>query len=138
MALIEINKSPSQRELRWFGIGLLAFAGLVGGLTYWRTGRTGVPAAILGAGAVVTAVYYAVPPLRRWVYLVWMYAAFPIGWVVSHVVLAAVYYLVVTPIGVTMRLLGRDPLDRRFDRSATTYWVPHDPAQSVERYFRQF
>jgi len=138
MAVIEINKNPSQRELRWFGIGLLAFSALVGAIIYWRTGSTGVPRAVLGLGALVTLVYYAVPPLRRWVYLGWMYAAFPIGWVVSHVVLAAVYYLVVTPIGVTMRALGRDPLNRPFDRSAPTYWVPHDPGADVKRYFRQF
>ena len=52
-----------------------------------------------------------------------MCAAFPIGWVVSHALMAAIYYLVITPMAVAMRLLGRDPLDRRFDRDATTYWV---------------
>jgi ABC-type uncharacterized transport system permease subunit len=136
--MIEINRNPSQRELRWFGVGLLAFAAIVAAVIYWRTGSSGAPRSVLGLGTVVTLVYYAVPPLRRWVYLAWMYAAFPIGWVVSHVVLAAVYYLIVTPIGLAMRALGRDPLNRRFDRSATTYWIPHNPGEDVKRYFRQF
>ena len=136
--MIEINKNPSPRELRWFGVGLLAFAALVSALLAWRTGGTTGPRYVLALGALVTLVYYAVPPLRRWVYLAWMYAAFPIGWVVSHVVLAAVYYLVVTPIGLALRAAGRDPLNHQFDRSAPTYWVPHDPGTDVKRYFRQF
>ena len=136
--MIELRRNPSQRELRWFGVGVLAFAGLVGAISYWRTGSTGVPRYVLTLGALVALVYYALPPLRRWVYLGWMYLAFPIGWVVSHVALAAVYYLVVTPIGLAMRLLGRDPLDRRFDRSTTTYWIRHDPGAELKRYFRQF
>jgi len=136
--MIEINKNPSQRDLRWFGAGLLAFAGLVSAMLYWRTGSANVPRYILSLGALTTLLYYAVPPLRRRVYLAWMYAAYPIGWALSHILLAAVYYLVVTPIGFTMRVLGRDPLDRRFDRSAGTYWVPHDPGTDVKRYFRQF
>lgn len=136
--MIEINKNPSHRELRWFGVGLLAFAGLAGAMIHWRWDNASLARYVVGAGVLLTLVYYTVPPLRRWIYLAWMYAAFPIGWVVSHVVLAAIYYLVVTPIGLVMRVLGHDPLHRAFDRSADTYWIPHDPGANVKRYFRQF
>ena len=67
-----------------------------------------------------------------------MYAVYPIGWTVSHLALAVVYYLVVTPIGLLMRLFGRDPMRRKFDPSATTYWQPHESPDEPERYFRQF
>ena len=50
-----------------------------------------------------------------------MFAVFPIGWVVSHLLLGVVYFLVLTPIGLTLRALGRDPLERRFDQSASSY-----------------
>ena len=136
--MIEIKKNPSQRELRWFGVGLLVFSVLVGAIVYRRTGSMAVPRYVFGLGALVTLIYFAVAPLRRWVYLGWMYAAFPIGWVMSHVVLAAVYYLIVTPIGLTMRALGRDPLDRQFDRSTPTYWIPRNTGADVRGYFRQF
>jgi hypothetical protein len=49
-----------------------------------------------------------------------------------------VFYLVFTPVGLVMRLLGRDPLQRRFDREAGTYWVDHVEPRSVEEYFRQY
>jgi len=46
--------------------------------------------------------------------------------------------LVFTPIGLTMRLFGWDPLERRFDPNASTYWVEHKPPASPSRYFQQF
>ena len=44
-------------------------------------------------------------------FLGWMYAAFPIGWTISHLLLLAVYYFVLTPVGLALRLTGRDPVD---------------------------
>ena len=78
------------------------------------------------------------PPVRRWIYVGWIYAAFPIGWTVSHVLIAGIYYLLITPIGLIIRATGRDPLLRKFDRSAPTYWTPHPPPGDVKRYFRQY
>jgi len=137
MAIIEIRKDPSARELRWFGMGILLFALAFATLTWWR-GAPGLARLLLGAGAAVTIAYYAVSPLRRPIYLAWMYAAYPIGWVVSHALLGAVFFLVVTPIGLLVRLFGRDPLNRRRNPAAASYWVPHDPGTKVARYFRQF
>ena len=90
------------------------------------------------AGPVVAAIYYGLPVIRKPVYLAWVYAAFPIGWTVSHLLLAVVYYLVLTPIGLALRLFGRDIVSRRFDRSATTHWIERRPVDDRTRYFRQF
>ena len=68
----------------------------------------------------------------------WMLAAVPIGWTISHLVLGIVFFAVVTPIGLLMRLLGRDPMDRRFDPNAKTYWAQRLPVGATDRYFRQF
>ena len=47
---------------------------------------------------------------------------------VAHpIVLAVIYFAVVTPTGLIMRALGKDPLRLRFDPDATTYWIPRDP-----------
>ena len=138
MALIQINKNPSRRDLAWFGLVLGLFFALVGGLIYWRTGAAQVAAILWVAAAAIVAVYYAVPPARRWIYLGWMYAAFPIGWTISHLILALTYYLVITPIGLAMRLCGYDPMERKLDRQAATYWKPHRQDDDVKRYFRQF
>ncbi len=48
----------------------------------------------------------------RWVYIGWMILAFPIGWTVSQVMLAVMFFGLFTPIGLVFRLIGRDPLHR--------------------------
>jgi hypothetical protein len=53
-------------------------------------------------------------------------------------VMALIFYLVVTPVAVIMRLVGRDPMERTFDRSAKTYWKPRRTDPSSTRYFRQY
>ncbi len=138
MALIEIKRDPSKRELAWFGAIFAMFFAIVGGLVRWKFGAPQAGTVIWLTAAGLTLLYYVLPPLRRPLYLGWMYVAFPIGWVVSHVVLAIVYYLVFTGTSLIMRLLGRDAMQRRFDSDAQTYWIEHRPGEDRARYFRQF
>ena len=139
MALLEINRHPSVRELRRFGVLLAAFVALAGGLVHWRLQAPAAARMVWTAGAALTVIYAAAPPpLRRWVWLGWLYATFPIGWTLSHLVLAATYYGVLSPIGLLLRLFRGDPLDRGLDRSAASYWTPRRPVRDVKRYFRQF
>lgn len=137
MGVIEVNKNPSRRDLMVFGLVLLVFAGIVGALFYWRSHAPGVARAVWIAGAALSAVYFAVPPLRRPIFLGWSYATLPIGFVLSHVILGIVFYVFFTGIGLVMRLVGYDPMQRKPDPAAKSYWSPHDPHTSVERYFRQ-
>jgi hypothetical protein len=62
-------------------------------------------------------------PLNR----AWMKFAALLHAIVSPVVLGAMYYLVITPFGVAMRLCGRDALKRRLDHTAKSYWIRRDP-----------
>jgi hypothetical protein len=109
----------------------------VGALFYWRSHAPGVARAVWIGGAALAAIYFAVPPLRRPIFLGWTYLTFPIGFVLSHVILGIVYYGVFTPAGLILRLVGHDPMQRKMDRSAKSYWAAHDPHKSLERYFRQ-
>ena len=136
--MLRIDRHPTSPQLRTFGRLLAIFVPVFGALVWWRTGRVESGATIWVAGGVLTAVYWLAPPIRRPIYVGWMYAAFPIGWVISHLLMAIIYYVVITPIGMVMRATGRDPLLRRFDRSARTYWAPHEPPGDVGRYFRQY
>lgn len=138
MALLEINRHPTSGELRWFGVLLGVFAALAGGLLHWRfEAAVGARLFWIGGGALV-AIYFAAPPLRRWIYLGWLYGAFPIGWTLSHALLAATYYLVLTPTGLLLRLFRGDPMDRHPNPSETSYWVARRPVRDVRRYLRQF
>jgi hypothetical protein len=138
MALIERRTDPSARDLRWFGAILLAFFGLVGVLVWRATGSLAWPRLIWGAAGVLAVAYYAVKPLRRPLFVGWSYVTYPIGWVIFHLLMATVYFVLFTVVGMLMRLFGYDPLTRRLDRSAATYWVKHEEHPDVSSYFRQY
>lgn len=138
MTLIRIERRPSSRQLAVFAAAWAVFWGIAGGLIWAKTTWLSAAAAAWTVGAVVPAVGAVAPGTLRIVYLAAAYAAFPVGWVLSLVLLAAVYYLVLTPTGVLARLCGYDPLHRRRDPDAKTYWVPRPNHGDVRRYFRQF
>ena len=136
--LIRINKTPSRRDLDWFGVLFAGFFGLLG-LLAWRKSGLGASTEVLWSVAVaVPLVYYAIPAIRRPLFVLFMYLAFPIGFVISHLVLVLVYFLVFTPIGLVMRLLRFDPLQRHFDRGRETYWIERSSGEETSRYFRQY
>lgn len=133
---MEINRNPTARQLLWFGIVLGPFFALLGWIFTVRWGTSaGAGAWIIGGS--LTLVYLAVPPLRRRIYVTWIYAVYPIGWTISHLVLGLVFFGLLMPIGRLMRLLGHDPLNRR-SPAQDSYWVQREQHQSLDRYFKQF
>jgi len=136
--MIEINRNPSRRDLRVFAIGLTILLGLAG---WWLRKRLEVELLFplgLTLGAVVGLCGIVRPEALRPVYVGWMIVCSPIGWLVSYVLLGIVYYGVVTPLALVMRLRGRDPLDRTFDRQAPTYWKERTKKREPKSYFDTF
>ena len=136
--MIEIKKDFSPRELFWFGPLFGLFVGLLAGILIRRFELVTFGLAFCAAASVLILVYYLVPAWQTAIYRGWLYSVAPIGWVVSHVLLGLLYYLLVTPIGLIMRLVGYDPMQRKLDRSATTYWQLRPEPSQAKRYFRQF
>ena len=62
----------------------------------------------------------------------------PFGFVISHVLMIAVYYLVVTPIALAMRLLGRDVIGKEIDKSRASYWHERDGKRPAASYFKLY
>lgn len=89
--------------------------------------------AIAGAAGIFASKTFGTSLYRNWIL-----AALPIGWTISHILLGIVFYGVITPIGLIMRALGRDSMERAFDPAATTYWVRREEVTDPARYFRQF
>lgn len=138
MSVIEINRRPSRKDLLWFGVILPVFFGMVGTMVRSKLGAGAVGAGLWGFGALLTFAYWVLPPLRIAVYLAWMHLFFPLGWLVSHAVLAVLFFGIATPTALVMRLLKRDPLHRGRDPAAGTYWVEHRTGEKPARYLRQY
>jgi len=139
VAVVEVNRNPSRRELNLFGFIWMGFFLLVAGGLWLKLHAPLVSIALAALAVVVPVLGWTVPSVMRLVYVGLSYVAWPIGFVVSHVLLGAVYYLLVTPIGLIMRAAGYDPMHRRFEPGARSYWIERDEGEQDPRsYFRQF
>jgi len=139
MSVVQINTNPTRKQLNQFGFVWLGFLTLFGVIAWLKLDAPTLAKVLWVLAVVVPVVGWLAPAFMRLVFVGMSYLAWPIGFVVSHVVLALVYYLVFTPIGLVMRLIGYDPMRRRFDPEAVTYWIARDPkASDAKRYFRQF
>jgi hypothetical protein len=135
MGLVDVNWKPAGRDLRWFGLVMIIGMGLVGGLFYWR--HLPVVSYVLWAfGAVSGLAGLSGTKVALPFYWLWMGIAFVTGNVINRVLLGAVFYLLVTPIGLIMRLTGRDRLRLRRPRGDTC-WLDADYHPDVEHYERQ-
>ena len=136
--LFERPDRPSTRQLRQFAGALIVFTLAAGGRGWWRHGSLSTSAMLVVGVLLALAVVGLARPRRiEWLFQTLITITFPIGVVVSEVMLAVIYFVIVTPVGLARRLFRRDPLDRAVDRSASTYWVDRRRVDDASRYFRQ-
>jgi hypothetical protein len=134
----DIQFKPPRKTLRQFAVLWIAF---FGGFALWQYFMRGNPAlaAVFAVLALVIGPLGLVRP--HWmqpVYVSWMVLAFPIGWTISHLILAVMFYALFAPIGLFFRLIGRDRLHRALRPETETYWVPKPTPTNLRRYFQQF
>jgi hypothetical protein len=60
-----------------------------------------------------------------------------LGWINSRIILTIIFYFLILPIGIIMRLLGNDPMRRELDEKTSTYRVPSEtpPKEQMEKPF---
>jgi len=86
---------------------------------------------------VLATLALATPTMLRPVYKTWMKVGNVLGWINSRIILAILFYLLIVPVGILMRVLGKDPMRRSLNPDADTYRVPSKPPpkQHLERPF---
>ena len=133
-------QKATPRDLRKFGL-------LVGGVFcvlaqlfflpkwhkpwFWWLLVLGVPLVLIGA---------ILPRGLKWIYVGWMTLAMLLGAIVSTVLLTLLFYLMVTPLGLVARMVGKDFLRQKLEPRATSYWIIRDskspkPREAHERQF---
>lgn len=122
------------RNLRAFGLGLAALLGLFGWLS-WRKAGAAFPY-LWGAGSLAAVLALAAPRALAPVYRPWMRLAAALGAVNTFLLMGAVFYLVITPSALLLRLLGKELLEERFRDGS--YWKDKEPATEPAAYERQF
>ena len=141
MIKLELNPAPRLvRQFAWFGlVGLPLIVGFVLRLS---VGFSWTHPAMIAAGvlAVVTLVLHelGVPALAKVLFVVISVVALPIGFVISHLLMMVVYYLVLTPIALVMRATGRDMLGKKLEPQRETYWHVREAERPKASYFKLY
>jgi hypothetical protein len=122
---------------RSFGIVFTVFCAIVALVQFWLGSRAFwgwlIAAAVFAGFALVYS--RALRPLN----LLWFKFGMLLHQVLSPLILGILFYAVFTPIGLSMRLAGRRPLNLRYDPAAHSYWIqrrpPAPPPGSFDRQF---
>ena len=134
-ALRRDDDGPAGPSERSFG---LVVGGVLAGIGAWPLlwGRAARPwSAAIGVALVVAALVaprLLVPLNRAWTALGWA-----LHRVVSPLVMGAIFFGVVWPIGLCLRLAGKDPLRLRREPDAPSYWIPREPPGPAGESMRQ-
>jgi len=139
--MTQINWHPSPREMRVWAAMLAVALGFVGSLFYfvdWGifSGGQGFARFLWSFGAFALVTGITGTKLGLPAYWLWMGFVWAVSWMITHLALAGVFFLVVTPLSLIARFIGRDRLQLR-RKSTDSYWQSLDSAQrhNPERQF---
>ena len=136
--MLPINRNPSAHELNRFRrLWLPLFVLVAGGVAWWQFGSLMTAAIIWAIGGALVALGLSSVEHGRTLFVGLQTITYPIGLVLSTIALMVLFYVVFTPIGWLMRLMGRDPLRLRV-RAQPSNWVPYHEDHSTGRAFRQY
>ena len=113
---------PSNRQ---FGLVFVVFFALLAAWSWWRGGHWYPGFAVASAAIGLTSL--AAPALLTPFNRLWMKLGELMGRIVSPIVLGVMFYGLVTPFGLVMRMFRADPLRRAADPKASSYWIDRQP-----------
>ena len=117
----EIKNIKSEKsDIRNFGITLGIILLLISGFLFWKEKES--YQIFSGIGITLSLIAIAIPSVLKPVYLMWMIFAIILGWFMTRAILSLLFFLIFTPIGLTLRLFGKQFLELRWDKSKESYW----------------
>lgn len=135
--MIQIDWHPDRAALRKFGITTIIGFAIIGSIFRFVFGQPTVAYVAWGFGAFISAgALSGWRPLALLCYRIWMGVAFVMGTIMSTILMGVIYWLVVTPVGLLSRVVGRDELGLKGGDRAT-YWEPIEE-RDRDAYQRQF
>ena len=127
---------PTRGDLRRFGLVLAALLALLGGYL-WYVEAVGIAQLVHAASLVFLGAGLALPVALKPIYFPYMWLARIVAFVNIHLLLGLVFYTLFMLIGLGMRLLGRDPLDRKIAPDEESYWQRRAPSLFPRDHYRK-
>jgi len=136
----ELRKlEQDDKSLRKFAISISVVLILVGALIYYKGNHPDRAFTLWGFSTGLLLLGLVLPGMLKPAHKLWMGLAFVMGWFMSRLILTILFYGVVTPIGLLMRVMGKDVLNMKIDKNAKSYWIRKDDDEFVkDRYLRLF
>ena len=145
--MIELDFNPDERTLRQFGWIALAGFGFVATIAWFEllifafglgSSRPWVAGIFAGLALLTGLLSIVHPKGNRWIYVGLAVFTYPIGFVLSYAIMGLLFFGIIAPTSLALRIAGHDPLSRRYDPEADSYWVDCRPARPKSSYFKQF
>jgi hypothetical protein len=135
--MIDIDIKPDRKKLGTFGwitTGIFLTFSII---FFINTGVLLIPLI-----ALVTAIYGLIgaivqPNILKPFYITLICLSFPIGWVVSNLILTLIFFLGFFPMGLLLRLKGHDPLRKRFGKIGESSWIESNRIREAKTYYQQ-
>lgn len=126
-----------KNSLRKYGLIMALAFMIISSIFYVKHGAYLKPTIIISLLFFVCAL--TAPQLLKNPYAVWMRFTYVLAWVNTRIILTLIFFLVFTPIGFIIRLLGKDLLDLKIKENVPTYWRKKNKKEfKKEDYYRQF
>jgi len=123
--------SAGIKEQRIYGLTMALGLGIVASLLLWK--RVGIWLYLDGIAVVFLLIALLCPTILRPIHWIWMKVGHVMGIVMTHILLTLTFFIIITPVGLIMRLFGKDPLQRKFDKKAQSYWIAQDQNSPAHR-----
>ena len=131
------NIKEDKTTLRKFGL-TVGIVLLLVGIVLYLTGKSSF-VVFGGAGVLLVLFGLILPNILKPLNKIWMILALIMGWFMSRVILTILFYLVLTPIGITAKIFGKKFLNLKIDKEAKSYWEKREKSVTEKiDYERQF
>jgi hypothetical protein len=128
---------PPRKQLVTFGVTMAAALAVLTAFRIWRRGFDEIAIGALIVAALFALTALLTPATLAPVYRLWMRLAEVLGWINTRILLIIIFYLVVTPVALVMRLFGHKPLEAR-GRDGSHWTEPPRNSYGDRHYEKQF
>ena len=131
------NIKTGKKDIRDFGITIGIIFLIVAGFLFYKENDSFQLFIYIAASFM--SLGFLVPIILKPIYLVWMIFADILGWFMTRFILSLLFYLVITPIGLVLRIMGKDLLELRKEEIQDSYWnMRESEKEQNQNYEKQF
>jgi hypothetical protein len=109
---------------------------IVGLFLFWQDIHWYIYIIVIAAIILITGLLF--PAVLKPFYILWMSFAVVLGYIMTRIILSIIFYLLFSPVGLILRILRKDLLQERFDKTAESYWIKRDKKFDPKDAERQF